>query len=229
MWVDREDLVERVTREVMGRLPGRADPVPDRVDVPIGVSVRHVHLTKAHVEELFGEGREMQPFADLYQKGYYAAKEQVLVVGPKGAIAKVRVLGPPRAFSQVELAQTDAVAIGLRLPICSEGREAETQPVTIIGPEGSIRLPGGAEGGAFIARRHVHLGEEHAAEWGVKAGDLLDLEIEGPRPTCLHGVLVRVGRGWRPEVHLDTDEANACAVRTGQTGALVLRRRPGRG
>ncbi len=220
MWVDREDLVERVTREVMARLPSGLD----RVEVPIGVSVRHVHLTKAHVETLFGEGREMQPFADLYQKGYYAAKEQVLVVGPKGAIAKVRVLGPPRAFSQVELAQTDAVAIGLRLPIASEGREPETQPVTIVGPEGSIRLPGGSGGGAFIARRHVHLGEEHAAEWGVKAGDLLDLEIEGPRPTCLHGVLVRVGRGWRPEVHLDTDEANACAVRTGQTGVLMLRR-----
>lgn len=219
MWVDREDLVERLTKEVMSRLP----TATDRVAVPIGVSVRHVHLTKDHVEQLFGEGHQMQPFADLYQKGYYAAKEQLLVVGPKGSIAKVRVLGPPRAYSQVELAQTDAVAIGLRLPICSEGREAATQPVTLVGPEGSIRLPGGAGGGAFIARRHVHLGEEHAAEWGVKAGDLLDLEIDGPRPTCLHGILVRVGRGWRPEVHLDTDEANACAVRTGQTGTLILR------
>jgi len=148
----------------------------------------------------------------------------VLVVGPKGAIERVRVLGPPRAFSQVELAMTDALAIGLKLPICTQGREPETRPVTIVGPEGSLQLPGGAGGGAFIARRHVHLDEEHAAEWGVKAGDLLDLEIDGPRPTTLHGVLARVAKGSRPEVHLDTDEANACAARTGMTGALVLGR-----
>ena len=221
MLIEREDLVERLTREVMARLP---KPRPERVVVPIGVSVRHVHLTRAQVETLFGEGRELQPFAELYQQGHYAAKEQVLVVGPKGAIERVRVLGPPRAYAQVELAMTDALSIGLKLPICTEGREPGTAPVTIVGPEGTLQLPGGAGGGAFVARRHVHLGPEHAAEWGLKAGDLIDVEIDSPRPLTLHGVLVRVGKGWRPEVHLDTDEANACAVRTGMTGALVLDR-----
>jgi len=226
MPTQRDEMVERLTRAVLARMPDicALASATDRqeVDVPIGVSVRHVHLTREHVTLLFGEGHELQSFNELYQKGYYAAKEQVLVVGPKGAIERVRVLGPPRAFSQVELARTDAMAIGLKLPICSEGREPETQAVTLVGPEGSLRLPGGAGGGAFVARRHVHLGEEHAAEWGVRTGDLLDLTLDGPRPTTLHGVLVRVGRGWRPEVHLDTDEANSCGVRSGQSGRLRI-------
>lgn len=226
MWTERDDMVERLTRAVVARLPdicAVADGGRDH-EVPVGVSVRHVHLTRDHVELLFGEGHVLQPFNDLYQTGYYAAKEQVLVVGPKGAIERVRVLGPPRAYSQVELARTDALSIGLDLPICSEGREPKTQAVTLVGPEGSLRLPGGAGGGAFIARRHVHLGTDHAADWGVKAGDLLDLTLDGPRPTTLHGILVRVAEGWRPEVHLDTDEANACGVRNGQTGRLRLGR-----
>jgi putative phosphotransacetylase len=221
MSITTEDMVERVTRAVMDRLP--VDTSPRRLEVPIGVSVRHVHLTNEHVEVLFGEGHTLQPFNDLYQKGYYAAKEQVLVVGPKGAIGKVRVLGPTRSVSQVEVAQTDALSLGLKLQLCTEGRDAGTQAVTIVGPEGTIRLPGGAGGGAFVVRRHVHLGEEHAAELGVKHGDLIELELDSARPAVLRGLLVRVGRGWRPEVHLDTDEANACAVRTGQTGMLIVR------
>lgn len=220
MYVDQSDFVERVTKAVMARLPAAG---PDRVSVPIGVSVRHVHLTRQHIETLFGEGRELQLHSELRQPGEFGAKEQVLVAGPKGAIERVRVIGPARAVSQVELALTDAVTLGLKPPICTSGREPETKPVTIIGPEGTVRLPGGAGGGAFIARRHVHLGEDEAAQWGVKSGDLLDLEIDGPRPTTLHGLLVRVGKGWRPEIHLDTDEANACAARTGMTGALILR------
>jgi putative phosphotransacetylase len=221
MLFETDELVERVTRAVIGRLP--VEPAPRGMEVPIGVSVRHIHLTVRDVEILFGEGHQMQPFNELYQKGYYAAKEQVLVVGPKGALKNVRVLGPPRGVSQVELAQTDALSIGLRLSLASEGRDAETQAVTLVGPEGTIRLPGGAGGGAFVVRRHVHLSDEDARGLGVKAGDLVDLKIGGPRAATLHDVLVRTAPGWRPEVHLDTDEANACWVRTGQTGMLMVR------
>lgn len=223
--------LERVTREVVSRL---LKSVPEEksvfsmprqqleVPVQVGVSVRHIHLCPEHISILFGEGYDLQVFNELYQKGYYAAKEQLIVVGPKRAIEKVRVLGPPRAFSQVELAQTDAVSIGLKLPVATEGVDEGTQPVTLVGPRGTVRLPGGKGGGAFIARRHIHLCSDVAAEWGVKAGDLLDLRISGERPSTLHGVLVRVKKGWLTEVHVDTDEANAAGMRNGQTCTLII-------
>lgn len=227
--------LEQVTREVVRRLleQGKGEepaPKPQLRDgfmelpVLIGISVRHLHLCPEHIAILFGEGHDLEIYNELYQKGYYAAKEQVMVVGRKRCIEKVRVLGPPRPYSQVELAQTDALSIGLKLPIATEGAEPGTQPVTLVGPEGVVTLPGGAGGGAFIARRHIHLSDVTAAELGVKAGDFLDLRLDGPRPTTLHGVVVRVKAGWRTEVHVDTDEANACAIRNGQMGTLIIPR-----
>lgn len=134
------------------------------------------------------------------------------------------MLGPPRAFSQVELAQTDAVSVGLKLPVATEGIDEGTQPVTLVGPQGTVRLPGNKGGGAFIARRHIHISDTVAAEWGVKAGDLLDLHVPGPRPTTLHGIFVRVKAGWLTEVHVDTDEANAAGIRNGQICTLIVPR-----
>jgi len=228
-------ILEQMSREVVRRLMQQTNghgPAPTiqrgdgalELQVPIGVSVRHVHLCPEHVQILFGEGYDLHIYNELYQKGYYAAKEQVMVVGRKRCIEKMRVLGPTRAYSQVELAQSDALVIGLKLPVATEGADPGTQPVTIVGPEGAISLSGGAGGGAFVARRHVHLSDVTAAELGVKHGDLLELRIDGARPATLHGVLVRVKAGWRTEVHLDTDEANACGVRNGQTATLVIRK-----
>lgn len=196
------------------------------VPVQVGVSVRHIHLCQEHIEILFGKGHQLNVHAELYQKGYFAAKEQLIVVGPKNSLTKVRVLGPPRAFSQVELAQTDALALGLRLPIATEGSEAGTQPVTLVGPKGTVHLPGGKGGGAFIARRHIHLSDSDAVALGVKAGDLLDLRVNGMRPTTLHGVFVRVKAGWLAEVHVDTDEANAAGIKNNQICKLII---PGKG
>jgi putative phosphotransacetylase len=227
--------IELLTREVLRRLATReseAEPpaVPlvraGRLELPVlvGVSVHHVHLCVEHIVTLFGPGHDLQIYNELYQKGYYAAKEQVMVVGRKRCLEHVRILGPPRAYSQVELAQTEAIILGLKLPVATEGAEPGTHPITIVGPEGAIALPGGPGGGAFIARRHVHMSDVSAAELGVKAGDLLDLRVDGARPTTLHGVVVRVKPGWRTEVHLDTDEANACGVRNGQLCTLLIPR-----
>jgi putative phosphotransacetylase len=225
--------IDKVTREVLRRLSERTngvDRLPEphvrqgylELPVPVGISVHHVHLCMEHIAILFGEGHDLHIYNELYQKGYYAAKEQVMVVGRRRCLEKVRVLGPPRAYSQVELAQTDAVAIGLRLPVATEGADRGTQPVTIVGPEGAVTLPGGSGGGAFLARRHVHMSDLTAAELGLQAGDLLDLRIDGPRPTTLHGILVRVKAGWRTEVHVDTDEGNACGLRNGQVCTLLI-------
>ncbi|MFN8456167.1 MAG: PduL/EutD family phosphate acyltransferase [Anaerolineae bacterium] len=227
--------LEQMTREVVRRLLEQTNELEPALEpqlrngfmelpVLMGVSVRHLHLCLEHIAILFGAGHDLQIFNELYQKGYYAAKEQVMVVGRKRCIEKVRVLGPPRPYSQVELAQTDALSIGLKLPVATEGTEPGTRPVTLVGPEGVVSLPGGAGGGAFIARRHIHLSDVTAAELGLKAGDLLSLRLNGPRPTTLHGVLVRVKPGWRTEVHVDTDEANACGIRNGQMGTLIIPR-----
>ncbi len=231
--------IERISQEVMRRLadmqqpevPDNGEPVPVfkngqlELETPIGVSVRHVHLCPEHVEILFGKGHNLSVYNELYQKGYYAAREQVMVVGRKRCIEKVRVLGPPRPYSQVELSQTDALVIGMKLPIATNGADPACQPITIVGPEGAVTLTGKGNGGAFIARRHIHLSDIMADKLGVKNGDLLDLRIDGPRPTTLHGILVRVKEGWLTEVHLDTDEGNAVGLRSGQMGTLIVPRK----
>ncbi len=223
--------VEKMAQEVLRRLlekngGGEPKPVPmngtRQVQVPIGISVRHLHLCQEHLEILFGKGHQLGVYHELYQKGYFAANEQVMVVGHKRCLEKVRVLGPTRPFSQVELAQSEAIALGLKLPVCTDGAEPNTQPVTLVGPQGVITLPGGEGGGAFLARRHIHLSDVTAADWGVKAGDTVKLRIDGPRPVTFDDILVRVKAGWRTEVHLDTDEGNACLIRTGQMGTIIL-------
>lgn len=230
--------IDRISHEVVRRLLERQmaetaeaqEPRPItrgehlELEVPIGISVRHVHLCPEHVEILFGKGHDLTVYNELYQKGYYAAREQVMVVGRKRAIEKVRVLGPTRPYSQVELAQTDALNIDLKLPIATDGADPACKPITLVGPEGVVVLTGGGNGGAFVARRHIHISDLTAKELGVKHGDLLDLRLDGPRPTTLHGILVRVKAGWRTEVHLDTDEGNAVGIRSGQTGTLIIPR-----
>ena len=227
--------VEKLTQEVVRRLlekpaapaePSEPQPVAVNgartVQVPIGISVRHLHLCPEHVEILFGPGYELTVLHELYQQGYYAANEQVMVVGTKRCLEKVRVLGPTRPFSQVELAQSEAIAMGLKLPVCTDGAEPNTQPITLVGPKGVVVLPGGKGGGAFLARRHIHISDTTAEQWGVKGGDTLTLRIDGPRPVIFDDLFVRVKAGWRTEVHLDTDEGNACLIRTGQMGTLIL-------
>lgn len=225
--------IEGISKEVLRRLSEIAEqdetePQPVRrngymeLQVPIGISVRHVHLCQEHVEILFGEGHDLSSYQELYQKGYYAAKEQVLVVGRRRCLENVRVLGPTRPVSQVELAQTDALALGLKLPIASEGTDPTCQPITLVGPEGVVNLPGKGQGGAFIVRRHMHLNDVIAAQLNVKNGDLLDMRVDGPRPITFHGILVRIKEGWRNEVHLDTDEGNAAGIRSGQMGTLII-------
>ena len=146
-----------------------------------------------------------------------------MVVGRKSCIENMRVLGPTRPKSQVELAQTDATALGLQLPLAENGTEPGTKPILLVGPEGRVYLPGGAGGGAYIARRHAHLSQLEADSLGLKEGDTADLRTEGPRAVTLYGVLVRIRPEWRSEVHLDTDEANACGVKTGDIATLIMR------
>ena len=178
-----------------------------RSPLVINISARHVHLTQKHVEILFGTGTTLTPEKDLYQDGYYAANETVAVVGPRRRmIPNVRVLGPCRDKSQVELAFTDGISLGIDLPVRISGNIAGTPGCILVGPEGVVEL----QQGVIRAMRHVHMGLSDLNYYGVADQDMIHLRVESPGCTSiLEDVVVRSGDNIKLEVHLDTDEGNA--------------------
>ncbi len=176
--------------------------------VPVAASARHVHLCRADVEKLFGPGYELQKFKDLVQPGQYACKEQVTVAGPKGQLQRVRVLGPERKDTQIEVALTDTFALGLKVPIRMSGKVDGTPGCTLIGPYGSAEV----RQGVIVAARHLHVSKAQAATFGLRDGQTVSLRSGGERSVVFENVIVRAGDGHDLEVHLDTDEANAAAM-----------------
>jgi propanediol utilization protein len=175
--------------------------------VIVNISARHCHLTQADVDVLFGQGYQLTPMKRLYQDTDFAANETVAVVGPRQRmIPGVRILGPCRKFSQVELAFTDAISLGIDVPVRLSGDIEGTPGCLLIGPKGSLVLPQGV----IRAERHVHMGPADADHYGVKHLDRMNMRIEGSCPTTLEGLLVRTHPDWKLEVHIDTDEANCC-------------------
>ena len=176
-----------------------------RYKVNIGLSNKHVHLSQADLEKLFGEGYELTPSKPLVQPGQFAAEEKVDIVGPKKTLAGIRVLGPVRPETQVELALTDARTIGIKAPVRESGKLEGTPGCKLVGPCGEIEI----DHGVIAALRHVHLNDDQAKEAGVKDGDWVSIKIEGERGLVFDNVLVRAGVKHEKEVHLDTDEGNA--------------------
>ena len=187
-------------------------------DIPVGISNRHIHLSKEHVEILFGAGYELTPFKDLSQPGQYACKEQLTIVGPSlRPIEKVRVLGPVRPASQVEISRTDAYALKVAPPVRESGKIAGSAPITIIGPKGVVTL----KEGCIIANRHIHMSLEEGEKFGVKDNDYVDIDAFGERKTRFFDVQVRVHKDFRLEMHLDTDDANAAGLINGSKVSSV--------
>lgn len=181
-------------------------------DIPVGVSNRHVHLSQNDLDALFGTGSVLHPIKALGQPGQFASEEMVTLRGPKGkTIQRVRVLGPIRPESQVEISQTDSFQLGISAPIRESGVLAETPGITLEGPAGSVTLTRGV----IIAWRHIHLSEPIAQVQGVQDKDMVCIESDGPRGCVLKNVLVRVSDKFAPELHIDTDEANACGLKNG--------------
>ena len=189
-----------------------------RIFVPVASSARHVHLSRADVERLFGAGYKLQKFRDLSQPGQFACKEQVTVVGPKGKLERVRVLGPERKATQVEIAFTDSFSLGIRPPVRMSGKTAGTPGCTLVGPNGQVDIPEGV----IVAARHLHLSAAQAALFGLRDGQIVRLASEGDRAVIFENVIVRAGDGHDMEVHIDTDEANAVAM-NGSTMMEVLK------
>ncbi len=178
-----------------------------RPNLVVNISARHCHLTKEHVEILLGKGYELTELKRLYQATDFAANETVAVVGPRQRmIPGVRILGPCRKFSQVELSFTDSISLGIDAPVRLSGDIDGTPGCLLVGPKGTLELPQGV----IRAERHVHMGSKDSEHYGVKHLDRMNLRVQSPCPTTLEGLLVRVNPDWKLEVHIDTDEGNAC-------------------
>ena len=187
--------------------------------IPIGISARHVHLCKEHIHLLFGKSAELTFGFDLSQPGQFAAKERVTIKGPKGEIHNVRVLGPARSKSQVEISKTDGYAIGVIPPLRQSGDLVGTRAILITGPYGSVHL----SEGLMIAQAHIHMNPNEAKEYGVVDGELVDVYAHTERPITFHKVIVRVSEQFALDMHIDTDEGNASFIQPGTTGIIQKR------
>ena len=208
--------VELITRMVLQEIEKNLEK-SDGFMVPIGVSARHVHLTQEHVEALFGPGYQLTRKKDL-MGGQFASNETVTIVGLKlRAIENVRILGPVRKASQVEVSATDAVRLGMKVPVRESGNIAGSAPIAIVGPKGAIYL----KEGCIIAMRHIHMSPKDAKEAGVRDGDIVSVKADNERGTIFNQVKIRVDESFTLEMHIDTDEANAAQIATGHTVTII--------
>lgn len=198
-------VVERLVRQALtGRLGANGQAVAPRLVV--NISARHCHVTQEDLERLFGKGHQLRPAKALYQDGFFAAEEAVTIIGPRHRmIPNLRILGPCRDHSQVELAFTDAISLGLDVPVRKSGDHRDSPGCYLLGPAGMIELARGV----IRHERHVHMGPTDAAYYGVKDGDRLNLRIKSTSSAVLEDLLVRLAPNCKLEVHLDTDEGNA--------------------
>jgi putative phosphotransacetylase len=203
--------VEHVVRRLLYERLDR--PMPRAVRAPrpllVNVSARHCHLTPQAVETLFGQGHQLHPTKWLYQNAQFAAQESVTLIGPRSrVISNLRILGPCRDFNQVELALTDAISLGFDIPVRQSGNIKGSPGCMLMGPAGFLELPEGV----IRAAPHVHMHPDDAQFYGVKNGDIISLHVGGPCGMTFEKLLVRVSLDFKLEVHIDTDEANACGL-----------------
>lgn len=197
-----------VTRALSGSSSSSTALEPYKPNLVVSISARHIHLTDEHVEKLFGPGKKLTPEKGLYQDGFFAAAETVMIVGPRRRmLPNVRVLGPTRKASQVELAYTDAISLGIDAPVRHSGDIAGTPGCVLVGPAGAVELAQGV----IRAARHVHISPKDCAYYGVKNGDFMTLSVKSHQcSVTFEDLLVREDAAAKLEVHIDTDEGNAC-------------------
>lgn len=188
-----------------------ASPCTEENLVPVGISNHHIHLSQGDFETLFGQGATMTPLKDLSQPGQFACKEVMTVVGPGGAIERVRLLGPARKQSQVEVSVADCFKLGIQPPLRDSGDLVGSAGVTLVGPKGSVTL----DEGCIIAIKHIHMHTSDAAKFGLKDRDKVNVKTCTPRGLIFLEVLIRVSDSFKLEMHVDMDEANAASLKNG--------------
>ena len=185
--------------------------------INVGVSARHVHLTSEDLKILFGENYELTKKVDLSQPGQYACNEQVTLIGMKGSIQRVRILGPERKQTQVEISKTDSFLLGINPPVRNSGDLSDAAEITIMGPNGKI-----TKNAAIIASRHIHATQKDAKKYGFEGKEFVSLKVNGEKGGILKNVYVRIDDNFSYEAHLDTDDANAFLLKQGQEVELII-------
>ncbi|UXH43305.1 phosphate propanoyltransferase [Rossellomorea vietnamensis] len=206
--------IQTIVEEVMSRLSQETEK---KHSVPMAVSARHCHVSQSDLEVLFGEDYKLTKKADLSQPGQFAANESITIVGPRGSLEKVRILGPARTMTQVEVSRTDSIKLGVKPPLRESGDINGSAPITLVGPKGSLYK----KEGLIIAQTHIHMTPEDAQSFGVGNGEIVEVKVDGDRPVTLGKVLIRVSSRYKLEMHVDTDEANAGLITGKTTGTLV--------
>ena len=208
--------IEAIVKKIVSEMDAPA--ASNDLTIPVGISNRHIHLSREDLETLFGKGYELTPIKDLSQPGQYACKELLTIIGPSmRPIENVRVLGPIRKESQVEISVTDSFVLKVKPPVRESGELEGSAPITIIGPRGTISLPEGC----IIANRHIHMGLADAARYGVSDGDYVTVDAVGTKRTRWYDVQVRVSADFVLEMHVDTDDANASGIGNGTLVSIV--------
>ncbi len=185
-----------------------AKKISNGVKIPIEISARHVHLTLNDLKILFGENYKLTKFKDLSQPGQFAANETLKLIGPKGQLENVRILGPVREKTQVEISETDARELGIDPPVKESGNLADTPGIKLVGPKSMLNL----KNGVILALRHLHVDPETAKSLSIKDGDRIKVDISGKRDLLFENVLVRANKNFKLAMHIDTDEANAAGI-----------------
>lgn len=212
--MDREQLVSVITQTVIRQMRQLVitPPVENGTKkIPLGISNRHVHISSADLATLYGPDAGLTRLRDLSQPGQFVSEQSVTLVGPKGVIEKVRILGPVRGKTQVEISVSDCFKLGIRAPIRDSGDLQGSARITLVGPAGSVTL----EEGCIISARHIHMHPGDAELFGVRDGDRVNVKCSGPRGIVFTEVLVRVNGNYYLEMHLDVDEANAASLANG--------------
>ncbi|MCG8531530.1 MAG: phosphate propanoyltransferase [Desulfovibrionales bacterium] len=197
-----------VTESVAATAAPQVAPETTPEGITVGISNRHIHLAQEDVNVLFGTGYQLTPMKELSQPGQFACKEMVTICGPKGAIEKVRVLGPVRSQTQVEILAGDSFKLGVKAPARMSGDLQGTPGITIIGPNGSVQT----NEGLIVAQRHIHMHPDNAQQYGVRNGQLVGIQLGGVRGGVLFNVAIRVSESSALELHVDMEEANAMNI-----------------
>ena len=207
-----EKQISEMVRKVLATMSAQVPEKATDGDVPVGISNRHIHLSVDDLEALFGKGYELTPIKELSQPGQYACKETLTIVGPSlRPIENVRVLGPVRKTSQVEISRTDSYILKVKPPVRESGNIKGSAPITVIGPKGAVTL----NEGCIIANRHIHMSPSEALVFGISDGDTVTVDVLGERRTRWYDVQVRVHKDFRLEMHVDTDDANSAGIGNG--------------
>ena len=206
--MQQEQLVQAITKMVVEQLKNSCQETESTERIPIGISARHVHLTQEHVDELFGKVYQLTKKKEL-MGGQFASNELVTLVGTKlRAIENVRILGPCRKASQVEISKTDCIKLGVKAPIRESGKIEGSAPIAVVGPKGVVYL----EEGCIVAKRHIHMSPDDAKRFGVTNGQSVKVRFDNDRGGVMEDVIIRVDPTFTLEMHIDTDEANGLGI-----------------